>query len=796
MFKLLIASFCLSACVPDGASNSEIWYSTEAEEDFSYLPLGDIPYTLSTESWTHEKGEVAVDLYLPDGTESPVALFLPGAFVVKERYEWVGHALASHGVAAVIVQPPEDFARSYSTTGTLAWLESSELGDSLDLGKLLLMGHSAGALTQAGLTDPSACNPGFCDDAAATPSGLAGMALFGFHNEGESDSPMAAVEVPWLLVSGSQDTLATPSEVEATFERLQDRPVSWVEVQGMNHYQFTGYVDPDEDRLLEKDGLPEVSDREARYTAATYLVRFAQSVLTDPTQSWDPGLLSEGDSSVLVEAREAFYPPHNSAELPRVMTEPVAEPGLDGQEDQVGVVATASFQGETWMLVRDDAHGASVWTWNGSEASLQQADWGNPHLNAIFGSAVEFQGELFVGLSSGFPGAGHKSAGSEIWATDGEGWRPVMGPQVDEDSLYTVQDCSLLSDGSAELTFKESLDSSLLENAFLDTDDHADRMPLFFDIESWDNQRITVSQETNAAIEAEEVPCDEIFERGTLALRTGNDEAGFGLAWNKSITEMTVHNGRLYVATGLNYVYGPELWMSEDGHSFSQVIGSELWGTGEDGLPLTTSITALLSWQDQLLVGTTGRTGYGARLLSLDPEGHPTWLVDNSVDTDEVGLDEAGFGTGALQVADLTIFQDRIWLSTLNLSGLEVFTTSDPAEKWDTVVGANGTFAPGFGLEDQFAAKMWVVDEELWLGSYVYAVMSSDLDEMSASAWRSRDGESWQMVSAHAFGVNAPTLSSVFLEDGNLFGAAGFGGLANATNFGPLRLFSLTEVSH
>ena len=370
-----------------------------------------------------------------------------------------------------------------------------------------------------------------------------------------------------------------------------------------------------------------------------------------------------------------------------------------------------------------------------------------------------------------------------------------MGPQVDVDARFTVQSCSLLSDGSAELILNESVDPALLEDAYLDTDDHAERLPLFLDIESWDTSRITVSQETNAAVEEEEVPCEDLLERGTLALRSGSDEAGFGLPWNKSITEMAVHNGRLYVATGLNYVYGPELWMSEDGQSFTPVIGAELWGTGEDGLPLTTSITALLSWEDELLVGTTGRTGYGARLLSLDPEGHPTWLVDNSVDTDEVGLDEAGFGTGALQVADLAFFQGRVWLSTLNLNGLELYTTSDPTQGWETAVGAGGSFAPGFGLSDQFAAKMAIVGEDLWLGTYVYAVMSSDLDEMSGSAWRTRDGETWQMVSAHAFGFNAPTLSGVFEEDGNLFGAAGFGGLANANDFGPLRLYSLTEVS-
>ena len=791
MIQYFILPLLLSACSsPAGLDTGPEgpWYSTTPETDFNYLPLGDKGYSVGIETWEHEKGAVAVDLYRPESEQSPVAVFLPGAFVDADRYAWVGHTLASHGVAVAIVQPPEDFARSYCTTGTLDWLATLDL----DLGRVLLMGHSAGALTQAGLTNVAACTAGFCDDQAVTPPGLAGLALLGFHNESGSDVPMAAAEVPWLVVGGSRDGLATQDEVGATFERLHDRPVTWVDVQGMNHYQFTGYVDLEEDLLLDQDLEPQVANTDARATVATYLIRFAESVFSDDN-SWEPSLDSDGDAAVAVAWKDATHPPYNEAGLYRVMTEPIADPGLDGSDDQVGVVAVHEFLEANWMIVRDDVNGGSVWRWDG-EANLVGSTWDNPHLNALFGAMTEFQGELYVGLSSGFQGSDHGSTGAEVWATDGETWRPVMGPTVDADDLYTVQDCELLSDGSAEVTFDGDFDGLDLEGAFVDTNDHAEQVPLFLDVVAGDGNILSVTLDSNAAIEDEEVPCEDVMAAGTLALRLGSDEAGFGLPWNKAIIDMTVHGDRLYVATGLNYVHGPELWMSEDGVSFSRVVGGSVWGVGDDDLPLSTSITALLSWEDQLLIGTTGRTGYGARLLRMDSTGELTWLVDAAVDDDDVGLDEAGFGTGAQQVADLAFFDERIWLTTLNLDGLELFSTTDPDLGWDTVVGGQGVFEPGFGEADQFVARMWTVGDDLWLGSVAYAVMSSDLDDMSALAWRTRDGENWQLVSAHAFGINAPSLNGVFEQNGQLYGAAGFGGLANETSFGPLQLYSLTEV--
>ena len=794
MFQRLLLPIFLSACSPtvEDSSAPETpdgpWYSTTPESDFDYLPLGEESYSVEVEEWDHDSKVVNVDLYRPDQAGSPVAIFLPGAFVVSDRYAWIGHTLASHGIAVAIVQPPEDFARSYCTTGTLERLAELDI----DVSRVLLMGHSAGALTQAGLTDVSNCTSGFCDDLAVTPPGLAGLALLGFNNESGSDAPMAAAEVPWLLISGSLDGLSLQEEVAATFERLQDRPITWVDVQGMNHYQFTGYVDPNEDLKLEDDFVPAVDNEGARNTAATYLLRFAEGIFSGGSE-WQPALGSEGDDAVAVEWKEAIHPPYNEANLPRLMTEPAAEPGFDGNEEHVEAVAIASYLDATWMLVRNDVDGASVWRWDGEPEPIR-SEWGNPHLNSRFGAMAEFNGELFVGLSSGMQGAVRASTGAEVWATDGETWRPVMGPTVDPDILLTVESCTEQVDGSAQITVGEDLEGLELEGAFVDSDNHAEQLPLILDIASHDGQTITVTQDAIAYEDEEQVSCEDVLAVGSFALRLGPDEAGFGLPWNKVIIDMTVHQGRLYVATGLNYVYGPELWVTEDGSTFTQVLGGKVWGEGDDGLPLSTSITAIQSWEDQLLVGTTGRSGYGARLLGVDSIGTVTWLVDNSVDENDVGLDESGFGTGAQQVVDLAVYGDRIWLATLNLDGVELFTTTDPAIGWDTVVGAGGTFTAGFGQEDQVAARMWTVGDELWLGTIAYARMSGDLDDMSGLAWRTQDGQSWQLVSAHAFGINAPSLSGVFEQDGRLYGAAGFGGLANASSFGPLRLYSLTEV--
>jgi hypothetical protein len=93
---------------------------------------------------------------------------------------------------------------------------------------------------------------------------------------------MAAIDAPWLIVSGSLDGAATPDKVGKTFERIVDRPLYRVQVDGMNHYQLTDYVDPAADRL-DADGKPTLGSKPARAAVAAYAVAFLRRTVLGDT---------------------------------------------------------------------------------------------------------------------------------------------------------------------------------------------------------------------------------------------------------------------------------------------------------------------------------------------------------------------------------------------------------------------------------------------------------------------------------------------------------------------------------
>ena len=102
--------------------------------------------------------------------------------------------------------------------------------------------------------------------------------------------------------------------------------------------------------------------------------------------------------------------------------------------------------------------------------------------------------------------------------------------------------------------------------------------------------------------------------------------SGFGDPWNKTITDMLVHDSKLYVSTGLNYEYGGQIWYTGDGDTW-QVTGSALATASPvhnfhsfgnfhtdanypGGLkPISTSITNLVAFNGVLYAGGTGSTG-------------------------------------------------------------------------------------------------------------------------------------------------------------------------------------------
>ena len=165
------------------------WYDTALDRDTSYLPMGNVAAT----SLELQYGRVAVSAYLPAVKQAPVAVFLPGGFVAKDRYFWFGTVLASHGVAAFILEPPDSFSKADDTTTVVNGLatdnrnEDSPLFGRLDPSRILLAGHSLGAYVQAALTDVSTCSPGFCPPGTKTPDGIRGLLLFGFHAQNPDD---------------------------------------------------------------------------------------------------------------------------------------------------------------------------------------------------------------------------------------------------------------------------------------------------------------------------------------------------------------------------------------------------------------------------------------------------------------------------------------------------------------------------------------------------------------------------------------------------------------------------------
>jgi pimeloyl-ACP methyl ester carboxylesterase len=735
------------ACAPSSGAAAGPWYVTALDRDTSYLPMGEVRYRIEERSFPDR---VKADLYLPEASGAPVVLFLPGAFVVKERYYWLGSVLASHGVAVVIVQPPSSLSKATHTTQALAALEG------LDLSRVILAGHSLGAFVQSALADVATCSPGFCPPGTRLPSGVRGMMLFGFHAQDPDDAskpvaPMAAIEAPWLIVNGTADGLTTPEKAEATFARLLDRPSTLVAIEGMNHYQLTDYVDEAADQGLSRDKVPTIDSKEARALVARYAVRFAKNALLgrDAPEIADP------------RARVTNKPPRTSigdAGLPRVRFEPFAAPGLDGSEDNTDVVATRAFKGATYVLTRNDVRGGAVYRVAQGKVEDVGFPGRTPSLNAMFGAMEVFKDVLYVGVSSGTQGAKRASTGGEVWAYDGSAWRAVVARRADEDTTVTIVSCT--AEGA-------TADVPLTDGTLDDVDDGGPD-PLILDV----RDGVARYQETAQSA----MPCDRVPAGKRMKHRRGTDESGFGQPWNKAITSMTVDEGTLYVGTGLNYIFGAEVWATTDGARFERVLGAETLGTHTSGTPKSSSVTAMLG----TLVALNGTENYGARLYDLRQR---TWLIDEGAPI------PAGLGRGTFQIASMAKHDGKVWLGGFDFNGLEIFRL-DP---FRVEVGDGGGIARGFGDVMQIAANLTVARGDLWVGTFAGVSTAKDLEDLSAFALRSRDGQRWQLASAHGLGRHAVGVTRFFEQDAELYAIASRGSLSQRASYGPLRAYVVRE---
>ncbi|MET0594480.1 MAG: hypothetical protein ABW133_17395 [Polyangiaceae bacterium] len=764
---------------PDAGGDAGPWYDTELNRDTSYLPMGSV----KTSTLELQYGRVAVTAYLPESKSAPVAILLPGGLCARDRYTWFGALLASHGIATFLLEPPSSLSRSDDTTTVAQGLaEDSRKADGplfgrIDLSRILLSGHSLGAYAQSALTDTSTC-VGFCSPGVQMPDGVRGLVLFGFHAQNPDDpttptTPMKAIEAPWLLVSGSKDGLATPEKTRATYARLQDRPVTLLEVQGMNHFQVTDYVVPGNDRELVRDNVPMVDSRAARAAAAKYVVQFARKVLFDEAVADDLG--ATGDARVVIDVKKPRVPSTGNAGLARTIFEPFGKPGFDGDAANTDVVATAAYDGATYMLVRNEMAGAGIWRLKQGKVEEVPFPGRKPSLNSLFGGMAVFRGRLYAGISSGTQGGLRSSSGAEVWAYDGQTWTPIAAREADADLSVTVTSCEQAGE-SVKVAVTPALEAGAWNGGMFE----ADKANL--DVETNDAGSVTLRDHETVIVKTN---CDAIKPGATFTLRRGSDEVGFGDAWNKAVMAMAVHQDRLFVGMGLNYLRGTSLWATSDGTKFEPVLKPEFFGTQASGSPISSSITALYSMGDSLYIGAAGTENYGARLAAWSG-GQTRWIIDQGAPI------PAGLGRDTFQIASMAEHGGKLWLGGFDFNGAELFSLDAP-DRFTVHVGA-GTGAPrGFGDLKQIAFNLFAARGELWLGTYAYLSSDADLREMSAFALRSANGATWQLSSAHAGGINAIGMTRFFEQDGVLYGVASRGSLTNRNSYGPARLYVVRD---
>ena len=439
--------------------------------------------------------------------------------------------------------------------------------------------------------------------------------------------------------------------------------------------------------------------------------------------------------------------------------ERVSMPGFDS-DNNFSVVAMAEFQGRLYAMTRNQAEGAEVWRTN--ETGWEQVAfpsgatngfYGNPWLNNVWGRMLVFNDKLYFGVSSGLQGNYLGSTGCEIWRYDGETWEAVISDTKDTDESGTISAISDCADGDTATTAEISdsskawtIDQWAGSTLQITSGDGTYRK---FYILSNTADTLTIQQNETAgtgadpASETEYTICDTktynnpypkySYTQGLVAvgdsytIGMGADEIGFGEIWNKTITDMLIMEDTLYVSTGLNYEYGAQVWQTTDGDTWTVTQPANSFGNYHPGTtnypdgqkPISSSITNLAVFDGSLYAGGTGTTGDAggcSRMARLTATGWEL-IVDATVDANDTGTNENGFGdgmecnmnTGNFMPWSLATFNGMLHAGINSLGGLRVLythtaspddTDSEGEDTWQFSVGSADTLPAGFGDPD------------------------------------------------------------------------------------------------
>jgi hypothetical protein len=500
--------------------------------------------------------------------------------------------------------------------------------------------------------------------------------------------------------------------------------------------------------------------------------------------------------------------------------ERVSESGF-GDDDNMAVVAMAEYQGRLYAMIRNDILGVAICRTSGDSweqvsfpNSIKNGIYGNASNNSHMGAMIVFKGKLFCGFSSGIQGSFLKSTGCEIWRYDGTTWDPVISDKKDNEesgTITTIIGCSE-NDGDISAQFTDNtkawIDNQWAGGILQITSGNGKFRR--FDIISNSLNTLTVQQNEIAGERGTEYtvcstkhyknpfPPHE-YDLGSVQvgdsyeIGTGYDENGFGDYWNKVLPKMTIFDNKLFASTALNYEYGGQVWYTEDGDNWLVTQPPRSLGLfhtdpnyPDSKKPVTRGIPAIgsctVSGSDLLYagsLGSDGNLGTCARFVKLTDKGWEL-MVDTSVDDNETGTNENGFGgglsctmyNGNFNVWSIVCFHNELFVGFQSLGGTRVlYSPSGSSEdgNWFYSVGGDSGIpdgfdgiiipaSPGLGTEKIYkniAINLFVYDDYLYAGLIVVPPTMAGLtnDYLTGSQiWKTRDGRIWEQVSGDGFG--------------------------------------------
>jgi hypothetical protein len=437
-----------------------------------------------------------------------------------------------------------------------------------------------------------------------------------------------------------------------------------------------------------------------------------------------------------------------------------------GNQDNINVVALQPYQGELYAITRNDVTGFEIWktsgigwtkvTVPGLTDNSNFFGWIKPGVGAdqydaqfnlkqnIWGDMIEFNGDLYLVISTGYQGAQlYGSQGFEIWRFDGATWEAIVAQSVDPDesgAITGLSDCTdadtaftaLLTDSTKTWTTDEWAGCALRVEGEFDGSEGTDPGTpgiRVFEILSNTVDTLTIQEHENANADQYTICAEHRIRRAgdpgrpdnvvpkivatdAYTIECGLDERGFGEIWNKSIVDFEILGTELYASIGLNYPDGARVWKTGDGatwtpsseYSFGVFHGFDLDGVatgfclvpgteGRNGDPVSSSVTNFgksdVTGTETLFTGGTGTSGCngrGARVARLDGTD---WnlIVDYFVDGNDTGTNDNGFGvSGSFPTSN---FQAWSWANYDSLLFVSVIRLRDGSRVMYTGSGAD-----------------------------------------------------------------------------------------------------------